>query len=89
MKNIHITWKMIIEVWWSWFWRTSVYSCATGYLAGVIISFTYEYFFSATINKSFAFYLGYIIGTIISIFNFKLVLNKKFDSFKIVFLNNA
>jgi hypothetical protein len=87
MDILEITYKNVLHIWWSFFWRASLFSFVAGGVLGGIFGFIAG---SLGVNLELigqvARILGYLISIPVSIFVFKRVLEKKYRDFSVAFI---
>jgi len=87
MEEIEITWLRASRIWWSWAWRTMLWTIFTAILFGIIIGFVIA--IMGIPIEPFTPYIqtfGASIGIFFGILAFKIILAKRFNGFRIVLL---
>ena len=84
MQELEVTFGRAAQVWWAWFWRSTLFAL----LASSVVGFTFGFiraslgFHGSALPVSFT--LGAVVGVLVSILVLAKVLKMKFSSFRLV-----
>lgn len=84
MNEVEVTWGNALKVWWSIVWRAILFCAIAGFVVGLIIGFVGGFMGS---DREFITRLSALAGGIVSIpvgiWVVKIVLTKRYSSFRI------
>jgi hypothetical protein len=87
MQEIEVTFGHAAQVWWSWFWRSILFTILIGFFTGFIVGFFgHMADFTPKQIMPISMLLGAVIGVIVSIWILAKILKKKFRSFRIALI---
>jgi len=87
MDILEITYKNVLHIWWSFFWRALLFSVVAGGVLGGIFGFIAGALgVNLELIGQVAGILGYLISIPVSIFVFKRALEKKYRDFSVAFI---
>ncbi|TWX65834.1 hypothetical protein [Colwellia sp. C1TZA3] len=88
MDKLEISWSQSMPVWWSFFWRATVFGAVAGAIlggiGGVIVALIGKPELAATIGGV----AGYIAAIPVSIYCMKHILNKSFKGYSLRFVKD-
>ena len=90
MEKVEVTYGNASRVWWSFFWRVTLFGAMFGFVLGFIGVFTIGPFVEPeTGRKIIAPILGYLGAILVSIWVFKKILSKKFKTFSVALIKEG
>ncbi len=90
MEKVEVTYGNTLRIWWSYFWRVLLFSTILGVVLGFIGAFTIGPFVDPeTGRKIIAPILGYLGSIPVSIWVFKEILSKKFETFSVALIQEG
>ncbi|MDG1463440.1 MAG: hypothetical protein P8R04_07670 [Gammaproteobacteria bacterium] len=81
MDKVEVTWSNSIKVWWSFFWRATLFGGIAGALAGGIAGGILGAMGKLELIESAASIIGYVVWVPISMWCVKTVLSKDYKDF--------
>jgi len=88
MENSEVSWSQSIPVWWSFFWRASLFGAIAGAVlggvGGVIVALIGKPELAATIGGI----AGYVAAIPVSMYCMKHILNKSFKGYSLRFIKD-
>jgi len=88
MKQIDVTWRHTVLVWWSYMWRCFVVTLALSILLGAFAGLLLGMLGRPDLSRTVGGLLGYIVSLPVSIIIMKQVLNKRFKEFSIALVTD-
>lgn len=89
MEKIEVTWGATLRVWWSYVWRTMLFSGILGCILGFIGGFVVGAMGKPELGGTVGGILGYIGSIPVSIWVLKKILNKKYKEFSVALINEG
>ena len=83
MQKIEVTYSHTLRVWWSYVWRTVLFSAILGAVLGFIGGFIVGFMGRSDMGGLVGGVLGYLGSIPVSIWVFKKILNKKYKTFSV------
>lgn len=85
MEVIEVTWRNTLQIWWSWCWRSMLWTSISVFLVGTAIGLTLGVLgISQEPYRVFIDILYGVIGIIFGLSALKAVLSKEFRGYRIV-----
>lgn len=88
MENTQFNWSQSIPIWWSFFWRATLLGALVGALLGTISGIILVAIGKPEHAELAGGLLGYVAAIPVSIYCFKLVLNKSFKGYSLQFVKD-
>lgn len=89
MEKIEPTWGNAIPVWWSFFWRATLFGAlaggALGFIGGVIVTIIGKPELGATVGGI----AGYVAAIPVSMWCVKLILSKQFKGYSVCLVKDT
>jgi hypothetical protein len=89
MEKLEPSWGNSIPVWWSFFWRATLFGALAGgvlgFVGGVAVSLLGKPELAPTVGAA----AGYIAAIPVSIWSVKLILSKKFKGYSVCLVKDA
>ena len=90
MEKVEVTYGNTLRVWWSFFWRASLFGTIFGSVLGFIGAFTVGPFVEPETGRNIiAPILGSLGGILASIWVFKKILSKKYKTFSVALIKEG
>lgn len=89
IKELRVTWGIAIRVWWSFFWRTTLFGLLPVFIIGILIGI-YSYRTNAPddLYLIHSQVLGLVIGIFVTIWVLKGILSKSYKGFRVVVIGD-
>ena len=88
MEKSEISWSESVPVWWSFFWRATIFGAIAGAIlggiGGVIVALLGKPELAATVGGA----AGYVAAIPISMYCMKYILNKSFKGYSLRFVKD-
>ncbi len=87
MEKIEVTWGNTLRVWWSYFWRFSLFSLILGAVLGFIGGVVVGVMGNPELGGTVGAILGWLGTFPVSIWVCKEILNKQYKTFSVALIN--
>jgi len=83
MERVEVTWGTTLRVWWSYVWRTTVFSAILGFILGIIGGIVVSIMGKPELAGKVGGILGYLGSIPVSIWVLKKILDRKYKDFSV------
>jgi hypothetical protein len=83
MEEVDVTWGNSIPVWWSFFWRATVFSALSGVVLSIIAGIFVVIIGRPDLGATAGAIAGYVAAVPISMWCIKLILSKSFNGYSV------
>jgi Na+/proline symporter len=88
MNEIRITWENILPVWWSFYWRATIFGLIAGAIVGALAGFVLGAMNKPELIPYAGGIAGFVVGLPISIICLKIAFEKDFNGYKVKLISN-
>lgn len=89
MEKLEPTWGNSIPVWWSFFWRATVFGALAGALLGAIGGLIAGLMGRVDLASTVGGVAGYLIAIPVSMWCIKHLLNKKYNGYSVCLIKDS
>lgn len=83
MEKIDVTWSNVIPVWWSFFWRATVFGAVGGAILGAIAGVGVAIYGRPELASAAGGIAGYVAAIPISMWCIKFILSKSYNGYSV------
>ena len=83
MEEVDVTWRNSIPVWWSFFWRATLFGAIAGFLFGLIGGVAVAIMGRPDLGDTVGLISGYVVGVPVSMWCIKQILGKSFNGYSV------
>ena len=83
MEEIDVTWSNSIPVWWSFFWRATLFGAIGGGVLGFIAGIIVGVFGKPELGATVGAIAGYVVAVPVSMWCIKHILSKSFSGYSV------